>query len=83
MSRSASEAERLRLHNEEFRYALKHGVTILQARQKLAQLRMTELEQRVHPPLKPALTGLCGTQSPAIGADAGEQRPHYWWQDDR
>jgi hypothetical protein len=83
---SRSDAERLRLHREEFRYALEHNLTILQARQRLGQLRMAELEERVHPPLKPAI-GLCGTAAPASRADrpshaASDRQSPFWWQRD-
>lgn len=80
MKRRPSEAERLRRHNEELRYALEHNLTVLQARQRLAQFKMTALEERVHPPLKPAI-GLCGTESPATDADPARPQPHYWWLD--
>lgn len=83
MAGKTTEGDRLRRHNEEFRYAMAHGITILAARTKLAQLRMAELEERVHPPLKPASEALCGTEAPAIGRGAAESARRFWWQDDR
>jgi hypothetical protein len=71
-----SDADRMRLHNEEFRYALAHNLTILQARNRLGQLRMRALEERVHPPLRPAI-GL----HEAERAIAGPPERHFWWED--
>lgn len=76
-----SEADRMRRHNEEFRYALAHGVTLVEARRRLAQLSMFELERRVHPPLKPGCAALCGTQAPVHASEQTEERPHFWWMD--
>lgn len=75
------EAERLRRHNEEFRYALAHNVTLIEARRRLAQLRFAELEERVHPPLKPPIAR-CGTEIPqAHQCPPSGTRQHYWWED--
>lgn len=85
-ARGGSEADRLRRHNEEFRYALDRNVTILEARRQLAQLRMLELEERVHPPLTAAIDR-CGTEVRANDPECSHYPPHqgrtrFWWEDD-
>ena len=81
-NRGEREAERLRRHNEEFRFALEHNITIIEARRKLAQLHFAEFEARVRPPLKPGCAALCGTESPALH-DSAPDHPRYWWKDER
>lgn len=80
LSASEREAARLRLHNEEFRFALAHNISLREAKNRLAQLRMVELEERVHPPLKPGCDALCGTASPALDQPSPDSR-RFWWKD--
>lgn len=80
----------MRRHREEMQLALSENLPLKEARRRLAQLRMHELEERVHPPLKPGCAALCGTAA-GLTVEATERaliyggppKPHYWWQDER
>jgi hypothetical protein len=80
---SEREAARLRRHREEYRYALEHDLTILEARRRLNRLAQAAFERLQNAPLKPGRSALCGTEAPAMReAGAGpESRPHFWWED--
>lgn len=78
-----SEAERLRRHNDEMRYAMAHGLSLAAARYQLFRERMERLDREREQRLA-ELDGenrrrrnerLCGTAASESAA------PHYWWKD--
>ncbi len=69
-ARPASEAERLRRCRETFELAMREGVPMSVASQRLAERRWAESEKRL-------AEKRCGTHASA----APPPRPHFWYDD--
>lgn len=80
------EAERLRRHNEEMRFAMEHNLSLADARYQLFQERMRRMDAardervaaRVDERRGRRNERLCGTSA----GEAGSEGPHYWWDRD-